>query len=69
MEVELDGQTYSTFLQNAETVRLVSPSRSGDLEAVAVAVTELQEGDRVAMFKLEGARHTGLAIKESILER
>ena len=57
-----DGEkTYSTILQNAETVKLVS--RDG-----AISVSKLAKGDKV-LAKLEsGGRHFGMKIDETITE-
>lgn len=68
VEATLEGQSYSTFLQNAETVRLIirdDPTQP----SLPIAVTELKVGDNILMYRLEGARHTGIAIQENILER
>ncbi|KAL3701788.1 hypothetical protein R1sor_019810 [Riccia sorocarpa] len=75
VEVEFEGTTYSLFLQNAETVCLVSPSTSdgqngqGRGEAAALPVTRLKAGDKVLIGLQGGARHTGLQIDEFILEK
>ena len=57
-----DGQsTYSTILQNAETVKLVTKDGS-------ISVSSLKKGDRV-MARLEsGGRHFGMKIDETIRE-
>ena len=64
MEVEIEDDHLSIVLQNAETVRLVSTPQ-GD----SVSVTQLSLGDTVLVHRQAGARHTGIAIQESILER
>ncbi len=51
------------ILQNAETIRLVSPS--GD----ALSVVSLREGDRVMVYLEEGGRHFGIKVEESIQEK
>ena len=57
-----DGEkTYSTILQNAETVKMVTPDG-------AVSVSSLKKGDKV-MARLEsGGRHFGMKIEETIRE-
>ena len=57
-----DGErSYSTILQNAETVKLVT--KDG-----AVSVAKLKKGDKV-LAKLEaGGRHFGMKIDETITE-
>jgi 3-dehydroquinate synthase II len=62
VEVEVDGRKHSTVLQNAETIRLCTPSGS-------VSVAELKPGDEVLVRVLAGGRHFGHAIKETITER
>lgn len=76
VEAQLGDDTLSIILQNAETVRLVCPAQttSPDNQKPAgnrhsLSVTELQEGNEVLVYQQEGARHTGMAIKERILER
>ncbi len=57
-----DGeQTYSTILQNAETVRLVT--RDG-----SISVSDLKKGDRVLGRLESGGRHFGMKIDETIRE-
>ena len=57
-----DGNsTYSTILQNAETVRLVTPDRS-------VSVSALKKGDKVLARLESGGRHFGMKIEETIRE-
>jgi 3-dehydroquinate synthase II len=56
-----DGIEYTTILQNAETVRLVTPSSS-------VSVSELKEGDEILALLSEGGRHFGMSVEEKIKE-
>ena len=57
-----DGDsTYSTILQNAETVRLVTPDGS-------VSVSALKKGDKVLARLESGGRHFGMKIEETIRE-
>lgn len=67
-----DGQTVSTMLQNAETVRVVGPAASGGgggkAAWQAISVSRLAAGDKVFLLQQEGARHTGIAIQERINE-
>ncbi|NLD57812.1 MAG: 3-dehydroquinate synthase II [Methanomicrobiales archaeon] len=53
----------SLILQNAETIRLVSENGS------AISVVQLKEGDRILGTVLEGGRHFGMAVKETIREK
>ena len=60
----LAGKTkVSLILQNAETIRLVKEDGS------AVSVVALAVGDRVLGTALEGGRHFGMAVKETIREK
>jgi len=63
VEAEADGGSISAILQNAETIRLMSPQ--GD----PTSVTELRTGQEI-LVALEGeARHFGMKIQEKIVER
>ena len=51
-----------TLLQNAETIKLATSEGR-------TAVTDLQEGDEVAVYYEDTARHFGEAVEESIIEK
>ncbi|XP_058084237.1 uncharacterized protein LOC131231892 isoform X2 [Magnolia sinica] len=61
--------TYSIFLQNAETVGLVCPCHGNEPPRTAIPVTSLKVGDEVMLRVQGGARHTGIEIKEFIVEK
>lgn len=61
-------ETYSIFLQNAETVALITPN-TGSSGRTAIPVTSLKVGDEVLVRKQGAARHTGIEIQEFIVER
>ncbi len=62
-----EGVAYSVMLQVAETVKLVGPGADGGFRTVSV--TEIKEGDEVFLLEhAEAARHTGVAIEETIKE-
>ena len=63
VEAEYDGVILRTLLQNAETIRLVT--EDGQPKSVA----ELKLGDKVMVYLDPNARHFGMAIKESIIEK
>ncbi|OAY80846.1 3-dehydroquinate synthase, partial [Ananas comosus] len=65
----LGEETYSIFLQNAETVGLVCPSEEGNNTSMVIPVTSLKVGDEILVRKQGGARHTGIEIREFILEK
>jgi 3-dehydroquinate synthase II len=56
-----NGKEYTTILQNAETVKLVTPDGS-------VSVSELKKGDEVLVLLADGGRHFGMPVKEKIKE-
>ncbi|HXZ89900.1 MAG TPA: 3-dehydroquinate synthase II [Candidatus Dormibacteraeota bacterium] len=63
VETEAEGRRFSTILQNAETVRLVSDSAS-------TPVSELKQGNIVLLRVEEGGRHFGtLVADEMVIER
>jgi 3-dehydroquinate synthase II len=62
MMTATDGKsTYTTILQNAETVKLVTSDG-------AISVSKLAKGDRVLARVEEGGRHFGMKIEETIRE-
>lgn len=63
VEAEYEGVSVRTLLQNAETIRLINQ----DGEPVSVA--QLKVGDKVMVYLDKSARHFGMAIEESIIEK
>jgi 3-dehydroquinate synthase II len=63
VEAEENGQTISTILQNAETIRLTVPSGE------AVSLVDLKEGSEVLVYREGSARHFGVKIDETLVER
>ncbi|MDR0466592.1 MAG: 3-dehydroquinate synthase II family protein [Deltaproteobacteria bacterium] len=62
IEAETPEQRGAIFLQNAETIRLVTP------QGAPVSVVDLKQGDQV-LCRIDGAgRHFGMRIKEDITE-
>ncbi len=61
VEAQSDGRTYSTILQNAETVKMIGPEGS-------ISVAQLKKGDKVYAKLESGGRHFGMKIKETIRE-
>ncbi len=63
VEGVVNEKKVSLILQNAETIRLVSP------EGKAVSIVGLKSGDKVMAYTEEAGRHFGMKIKETIVER
>lgn len=63
VEAEVDGQVINTLLQNAETIKLVTS------DGKPKSVTELKVGDHILAYFEGAARHFGMAIEESIIEK
>ena len=63
LEAEFEGARGSILLQNAETIRLTTPTGQ------AVSVVDLGPGDRVQVAVDEGGRHFGKKIEETIWEK
>lgn len=64
IEAQADDTKIKTILQNAETIRVVTPKGSKP-------VTELKEGDEVlAHLAAKGGRHFGISVpEETVIER
>lgn len=63
VEAEVEGTRIKTLLQNAETIKLVGS------DGKPVAVTALKEGDEVMVYFEAAARHFGIKIEETIIEK
>ena len=63
VEAAAGKDKVSLILQNAETIRLVGEDGS------AISVVHLKAGDRIMGSVLEGGRHFGMAVKETIREK
>ncbi|HEY0196827.1 MAG TPA: 3-dehydroquinate synthase II, partial [Methanobacterium sp.] len=63
VEAEYDDVTLRTLLQNAETIRLVTE------EGKPISVAELKVGDKIMVYLDPDARHFGMAIEETIIEK
>jgi 3-dehydroquinate synthase II len=63
VEAEVDGTRIKTLLQNAETIKLVGDSGK------PMPVTALKEGDEVLVYFEKAARHFGIKIEETIIEK
>ncbi len=63
IEAHAQNQPVSLVVQNAETIRLVSP------EGKAVSVTSLKPGDCVLAHLEKAGRHFGMKVDETLVER
>ena len=63
VEAEVEGTKIKTLLQNAETIKLVGS------DGKPVPVTALKEGDEVMVYFEAAARHFGIKIEETIIEK
>ena len=63
VEAEERGQSLSVILQNAETIRLTQ------VDGKAVSLVDLKEGSEVLVYREGSARHFGVQINETIIER
>jgi len=63
IEAEYDGIKLKTLLQNAETIRLVGENGN------PLSVSDLKIGDKVMVYIDKAARHFGMSIEESIIEK
>ncbi len=63
VEAEEKGEIFSVILQNAETIRLTTPSGE------AVSLVDLKEGNEVLVCREKAGRHFGIKIDETIVEK
>ena len=63
IEAEAKGVPISLVLQNAETIRLVSP------EGQAISITNLAPGDKVLCHIEKAGRHFGMQVDETLTEK
>jgi len=64
IEAEVEGKKIKTILQNAETIRVVTPQSS-------IPVTSLKVGDEVLVYvAAKGGKHFGVSVpEETVIER
>ena len=63
IEAEAEGEPISLVLQNAETIRLVSP------KGEAISITSLKPGDKVLGHIEKAGRHFGMQVDETLIEK
>jgi len=62
IEAEMNGERFSTIVQNAETIRVYSGGK-------IVSVSKLRIGDPILLRLERGGRHFGMYVKETIREK
>jgi 3-dehydroquinate synthase II len=62
IEADVDGERFSTIVQNAETIRVYSKGK-------VVSVSKLKLGDTIVVKMERGGRHFGMYVKETIREK
>ncbi len=60
---DIEGGEISAILQNAETIRLVTPGGE------QVSVSDIVKGTEIACYTEEGGRHFGIKVEETIEEK
>ena len=63
IEAEAESKPISLVMQNAETIRLVSP------EGEAISITSLKPGDKVLGHIEKAGRHFGMQVDETLIEK
>jgi len=63
IEAEAEGEPISLVMQNAETIRLVSPKGN------AISITTLKTGDKVLGHIEKAGRHFGMQVDETLIEK
>jgi len=63
VEAEVNGEIIKNILQNAETIKLV------DIKGEPISVADLKPGDEVMVYYEGGARHFGMKVEETIIEK
>jgi len=62
IEADVEGERFSTIVQNAETIRVYSRGK-------IVSVSKLKTGDSILLKLERGGRHFGMHVKETIQEK
>ena len=63
VEADVDGAAIKTLLQNAETIKLVGA------DGAPISIANLKIGDEVLVHFEDSARHFGMKIDETIIEK
>jgi len=62
IEADVEGERFSTIVQNAETIRVFSKGK-------VVSVSKLKLGDTILLKLERGGRHFGMRVEETIREK
>ncbi|MCU0859028.1 MAG: 3-dehydroquinate synthase II [Thermoplasmata archaeon] len=62
IEADVNGERFSTIVQNAETIRVWSKGK-------VASVSKLKVGDTILLKQERGGRHFGMYVEESIREK
>lgn len=63
LEAKYRGKVYKTLLQNAETITLLNK------KGKPISISKLKRGDEVLIYTKDAARHFGMEVEESIIEK
>ena len=63
VEAEVEGTIIKTILQNAETIKLVGK------DGKTISVADIKEGDEIMVHFEDTARHFGMKVEETIIEK
>jgi 3-dehydroquinate synthase II len=63
LEAKVKGRLYKTLLQNAETITLLNK------KGRPVSISKLKKGDEILIYTKDAARHFGMEVEESIIEK
>ncbi len=63
VEARVGRKTYKTLLQNAETITLLKKT------GMPISIAKLKKGDEILIHTKDAARHFGMEVEESIIEK
>ena len=63
LEAKVKGKLYKTLLQNAETITLLKKNGR------PISIAKLKKGDEILIHTKDAARHFGMEVEESIIEK
>jgi 3-dehydroquinate synthase II len=63
VEAKVGRKTYKTLLQNAETITLLKKTGR------PISIAKLKKGDEILIHTKDAARHFGMEVEESIIEK